>query len=668
MKRRLVIALIACSLLQPQACWANETSSQLENIIMCVKDKIEIPSELSEFNYNLYDDTWNLSWHRKDHNESMDISCTSEGNILSYYHSKDEENSSNSQLAQIDVEEAKQIAEDFLKKVVPEYAEDLAVSDLQLPTSREDYDFDFYLTHEGVKVYNRVVSISVDKESGIIENFNGFKFDSSAQYDTSVPAFTEVKAQSLYLSKIGLPLGYHTYFDNMETKRAFLAYSIEDDEVAISAKTGEKIKAYRDEERVYAGGAKDEGMGAAESIKAESEALSPAEKEAVEETKDYMSVETIKKKMSTYFPALKAMSVLNTSVQKDSFGNRRYMNLGIKEDDEIVAETDISCDAKTGELYSYNYYIYNDDRKEVGEKWTKEQAQAFVQEVSPEQSSAVSFTSNTMNAYNKNLQNLTFTRMYKGIPVCDEGIEITYSTALNEVISYNVNWDKNILFPSREGILSKENVVKNIGLKLCYMQTGEHTYALVYGIEPRCNLFDAFSGKMLDWQGQEITSATSSFYTDIKGNKAEEIIKKLYNSGIYLEGPMLKPDEAITQQELLRLLEQATAWFEGDTQTYEIALRQGLLEESEKAPDKQLRRGEGIKYIINATSYKKLAMRSDIYEYPYKDEKVNEVLKGYVAVAYGLNILDNKADKFAPEELLTKADAMVMLYNLLQNR
>lgn len=667
MKRKLVMVLIACSLLGPQACWANETASQLENIIESVKSKIDIPSKLSELNYNAYDETWNLSWNSKDHKESMDISCTSEGNVLSYYHFKEEDSSSTHQLAQIDADKAKKIAEDFLQKVVPEYAGDLAVSDLQTPTTHEEYDFNFYLTHDGVKVYNHVVDISVDKEDGTIDNFNGFKFDSSAKYDASIPVLTQERAQSLYLAKIGLPLGYHTYFDDNQNKQAFLAYAIENSKIAVSAKNGEKVQAYTDEDGIYTGGAKDEAMGAAGNI-ATSEVLSPAEKEAVEDAKDYMPVETIREKISAYFPIVKTMSILNTSVQKDSFRSRRYINLGIKENDETVAEADISCDARSGELYSYNYYIYNDDRKEEGTKWTQAQAQAFIQKVSPKMCSAVSFTSDNMNAYNKNLQDFTFTRMYKGLPVYDEGIDLTYSTSLNEVISYNVNWGQNISFPSQEGVLSKENVAQNIGLSLCYMQTGEHNYTLVYGVEPGVTLFDAFSGKQLDWQGREINLVTSSFYTDLTGSKAEEMIKKLYNSGIYLEGSMLKPNEAITQQELLRLLEQATAWFEGDAQTYEIALEQGLLEENEKASDKQLTRAEGLKYIINATPYKKLALRNDLYAYPYKGEKVSETLKGYVTVAYGLNILDNKAEKFAPEELLTKADAMVMIYNLLQNR
>lgn len=667
MKRKLVIALITWSLIQPQACWANEASNQLENIIESVKSKFDIPNELSEFNYNTYDDTWNLSWNRKDHKESMDISCTSEGNVLSYYHFTEEENSSRSPLAQMDADEAKKMAEDFLKKVVPEYADHLAVSEVQIPTTGENYDFNFYLTQDGVKVHNHRVDISVDKEAGTIENFNGFKFDSCAKYDGSVPVLTEEKAQSLYLSKIGLPLGYHTYFDDNQTKQAFLAYAAKDSEAAISAKTGESVQTYKDGEVIYAGGAKDEGMSATGDIAA-SEKLSPAEKEAVAATKDYMPVEMIKNKISAYFPAVKAMSILNTSVQKDSFGNCRYINMGIKQGDETVAEADISCDAKTGALNSYNYYMYNDEPKEIGTKWTKAQAQGFIQKVSPKQSSEVSFIRESTNEYNKNLQDFVFTRMYKGLPVCDEGIEFTYSTSLNEVIGYNVNWGQNILFPSQEGVLSKESIMKSIGLELCYMQTGEHAYALVYGIESDSNLFDAFSGKCLDWQGKEIISPASSFYTDLKGNKAEETIKKLYNSGIYLEGTMLKPNKAITQQEMLRLLEQAKAWFEGDSQIYEIAVTQGLLEESEKAPDKQITRGEGVKYIINATPYKKLAMQNDLYQYPYKDEKANETIKGYVTVAYGLNILDHKVDGFAPEELLTKEDAMVMIYNLLQNR
>lgn len=144
------------------------------------------------------------------------------------------------------------------------------------------------------------------------------------------------------------------------------------------------------------------------------------------------------------------------------------------------------------------------------------------------------------------------------------------------------------------------------------------------------------------------------------------MITKLFNSGIYLNTKALNPDEAITQQELLTLLVRGLKWGSiSEENIYEEAYKLGILEEQDKKPSQMISKEEGIRYLVGATPYKKVASLNEIYQYPYKDEEVSENCKGSIAIAYGFGWLE-KGDYFKPKDHLTKAEAMVYIYHLLE--
>ena len=85
MKR--VLALVLSFLLtMPVALADTASSSRLQEVLLKVKGKIEIPSELTEFESNLSDyrniTTYNFDWHDQKYEKSISVSADENGRIL----------------------------------------------------------------------------------------------------------------------------------------------------------------------------------------------------------------------------------------------------------------------------------------------------------------------------------------------------------------------------------------------------------------------------------------------------------------------------------------------------------------------------------------------------------------------------------------------------------
>jgi hypothetical protein len=100
-----------------------------------------------------------------------------------------------------------------------------------------------------------------------------------------------------------------------------------------------------------------------------------------------------------------------------------------------------------------------------------------------------------------------------------------------------------------------------------------------------------------------------------------------------------------------------------------MAKNNKVIEENEINKDSSITKEQAIKYLVNTTCYKDIAKVSDIYAYPFKaDDKVSDGLKGYISIAYGLKIVSgDKNTSFKPDQKLTRAEAMQLIYNMKLN-
>ena len=667
MKRKWIALVLGTLLAMPQISFGNalSESSILQDVIESVKKKIIVSDQLSEFNYYLSDKTYQLSWNDEEGSESVNMRVEADGDILYYYHYQDKNYST---LAKIGYEEAKKNAETFLKQVVPDYEKFLVLQEASAPSKDNTYTFRYNLVQDGIKVLGEKVLVNVDKQTGTVVSFNGISYDKGRTYAVKEPKVSLEEAEALYLEKIGIKLAYHTWYDYQQKEQnSFLAYEIENsDYKGINASTGEMTELIQDKEAYFgdkettAESSSDMGVAnAAES------SLTPSEQKAVEETKNVLSAEELKAKWEPYFSVLSTMEITSSRLYQ---GDKTYFrniicrkNIGA--DNEEYAS--LYVDAITGELWSYDYNAV-DQKEGMGTSWTQKESDAFIQTIAPDTFTHIVFDEVSVPKYDKNQQYFTYSRLENNIPVAGDGMTLTYNTELGAVTSYHKNWT-DTTFKKPQGILKEQEVVKNIGLELVYMETADQNYELVYNHETGTMLLDAFSGKAVNRYGDEKKEDVQGIYTDIKGHSQEAVITKLFNSGIYLNQSTLNPDSPITQKELLSLLIKAKRWsVTSEENLYEEAYELGIIEESEKNPTKKIIREDGIAYLINLTDFKKVATLSEIYNYPFKDESVSESRKGAIAIAYGLGLLE-KEDYFKPKDTLTKAEAMVYLYRLIES-
>ena len=121
--KKIIAIMLSFLIIMPTMVSADTiVSAELENVLISVKSKVEIPAELSvfennvsEYNENKY---YNFEWHTPNYNKAIGISADSEGHITNYYYRTDER--TEKKLSGITKSEIISFADKFLKNVLPE--------------------------------------------------------------------------------------------------------------------------------------------------------------------------------------------------------------------------------------------------------------------------------------------------------------------------------------------------------------------------------------------------------------------------------------------------------------------------------------------------------------------------------------------------------------------
>ncbi|QEH68597.1 hypothetical protein EKH84_09520 [Cellulosilyticum sp. WCF-2] len=660
--RKKFLLLTVIAMLVPQVSFANEKTQGLEGLLGKVKAKIEVPKAFTEFNYNQSGEDYRFIWQDQEGKQgSLYVECESDGDILSYrlnlYHTSD------STLAKIDWETGKAKAESFLNQVVPEYAKALVLRERTAPSSDYDYTYVYDLYHEGVKVFNQVIYVNVNKQTGEIKSFSGIDF-SERTYNANQPKITLEQAEVGYLKQVGLPALYKTYYDwKTEEKSSFLVYKLQNGErKGIDAATGALVVHYKNEDNeLYKEATTEESQSVTAKNDSGASGLTPSERKAVEETKGLLSVEVILDKVAKHFPRVKSATVSRNNLYKQK---EIYIRQIVLKDEVNKTNVSLTVDAKTAEIE--NYYFWSSTSPETAEyHWSEKEAASFLSQVAPQQFKETKLIEDEYTNEDMTTTNYYYGRLVNHLLVDGEGLSITYDQRLGEVTSYSKNWSQ-MSFKSPEGMMSKENAVKNIGLELVYMETSEDVYRLAYTTRETYMLLDAFNGKEVDYSGKVMEEEAQKFYTDLKGHPKEALIKKLFDSGIYLKGEKLKPDLPISEEDFLNLLCQVTQGYKPDENENVSGWYKEVTGKATLDKQQTLTREKSVYDMISATPYKKIASISELYVYPFEDKQYDEALKGHISVAYGLKLIQkDKTGLFRPKDKLTRAEALEMMYYLL---
>jgi len=709
-------------LLLPVQSFAAGDDNGLEKAIKIAKEKFDIPEDY-KFTYSVSAEggkkIWYMNWNSKDEIKgSINVRVDDNGTILGYDNYKPYDYNRQKKFPKVSKQEAKAIAEEFIKKINPEILKNVRYQDNDY-NNLADYGhyINFVRIVNDIPFYNNSVNVTVNSETGEVTNYY-YNWSDNIVFPSPGKVIPVEQAQSAYKEKLGLRLIYSYVLEN-ENMRVYAMYTPKYNNYSygIDALTGEKIQLEGGYYGPYYDGnmaakskmemAKSSGMGGREP------SLTPEELEAVSEASKLITIEQAEK-VARDFKTLEMTDDLKLTYSslsrgwpdKDDFYWRLSFNNEPTPKDKEYRYVSVSIDAKTSEIS--NFYKSTPYKEGESAKYdleaSKAQVEAFLKDFKADRFSQTEYDDSFKNDYiiyaeqeAPRSYSFRYVRMVNGVAFTANGFTVGFDAVNGKITNFSMNW-YDVRFPAIDKVLPVDSIYetlfKDIGMELQYKVQSSQMYPvsvrtdgtqqkidalLVYVLKQgKPYNFDANTGVVLDYDGKPYKEIKPVEYTDIKGHFAEKQIIALAEYGIALEGTEFKPGESITQKDFFTLLSKiinnyygpvikAESTQEDIDNLYNFLMREGIIKEGEKSPDSALTREEGVKFIIRALKYDKVADIKGIYKLSFKDaDKINPDLFGYVAIAGGLKIINGSSGYFRPKDQLTRAEAAVMIYNYLQ--
>ncbi|MGN7476307.1 YcdB/YcdC domain-containing protein [Solibacillus silvestris] len=355
----------------------------------------------------------------------------------------------------------------------------------------------------------------------------------------------------------------------------------------------------------------------------------------------------------------------------------------------------LTIDKATGEFIHYSdvkssLEVEEDDSNtevKLTQKQALDKAIALVKEWVPSNAHKYAMPVNDgfHESYNDSYY-FTFPRIVNGLTVAGDDISVSVDAKTGALVSLNVTSYDDVEWPAATDILTEQEATKllkdELKLKLQYVNHpkvgNEQHYSLAYQPvfkEGSSAVIDAKTGEWLDAFGK----ATSD-KPKIKHPTAEEELNYLIHAGILEVNETFNPDAAVTKEEALKVLLKSVTYmyyssryneFELTDQSFtditpdhalysfvSHALKMGMLDASAKTfnPMTSLSNEELAKWVIGTLKLNKPAQLSDIYELNYSDAaQVDKELRGHVALAYAMGLLEAENNQLKPKSEVTYA-------------
>ena len=649
-------AAVAVSMLTPAA-FAESADSEMKNVLVSVKERVEIPAEYTEFSsetqerYGIteYVFSWNTSYGDK----SISVACFEDGVVSSYYGDGAYVYSNSPSIPTVSITEAKENAEKFIKQLNPDFPYEIRIEDnYNGSLYGGDYSFDTQVYVNGIRYEDGNGFVSVNGETGEVTcctiGYTPIEFPSVEN------AISVEDAEKAYSEKLGLEMVYATFADEDGKDIAYPVYVQKYNYGKyINALTGD-VEDLTGNFKLYAPTA----GGTAETMSADN-GLTEQEINELENISGLISKTDIEKQLRSNkilgIPKSVNVDFINLSKQYNKDVYTYSVNMSDKENNTHIY---IYVNAKTGEILSYSRY----DRGN-SDKTATQNDKTFS-----------SLAGDKAKEYKYDEDTQSYIRYVNGIKVLSDSASLTYNGDVlkNYRISYT-----DAQFPSLDNAMSKEEAEKIMfdkdGSEMVYMtRIRDNSVEIVPVYRHNTVSINPFTGKYVNYQNEEITDDESKLeYSDISGHYAEEYINELAYYGVGFEGGEFRPDEKITQKDFLALLtsvyQHGIVVLRNDKEqadyVYGSSVRSGIISEEERNDEATVTRENAAVYMIRAMGAEEYAKYNDIYVPPFNDVTEN---KGYIALLSAMGVVSGDGSgNFNPDHEITRAESIVMIYNYL---
>ncbi|MTI46605.1 S-layer homology domain-containing protein [Sporosalibacterium faouarense] len=683
--------------------YSSDYDEDLKVAIVKAKNLFNITDGYDEFNYNVNSyngkTEFRLDWNDSDGKlGSINVTIDTNGKVTDFYQHDANPEQYGPRLAKFSLNEAKEIAEKFIEKVNPESKDNIKLEDNEgiLNVNSRYYNLIYIREENGILYSNNTIRVNIDNESGEVRSYY-CNWEDDLKFPSPEKILTLQGAEKIYKDKIGLQLVYKFNYEDNQVK-PYLIYTNLTDKNAIDAKTGEAITK-GNYYRMYAGSEK-----AVDTV-ANQSSLSPAEKAAIEDMSGLLSEKEAQK---IAIEELKIDDSLKVSYINlfSQWRNKGEFTWSIRFEDDsekTVRSVSVNVDARTGEIQSFNKYNKHDedDKAIYNKEQSMEIAEEFIKNLQSDKFKKVEYvTWQEPRVYpldNQELPrqySLNYQRKANGAYVYGDGFNVSVDTITGEVTNYNYTWFKGDL-PTTVNAMNMDEafntVMKEIGMELKYIsdysqnenikienESKTPEIKLVYAMKKDKPLtIDANTGDILTYNGDVYQEETVIEYTDIDDSYAKSQIEVLAQYGISLPGDKFMPKSEITQRDFLYLLAKANSYYiakpyseedEFDKALYDRLKNAGIIKDEEIAPQETITNEEAVKFIIRSLGYDKVASIEGIYVVNFKDaDKISSELKGHVAIANGLGIINGYDGYLYPQAEINREQGAVVIYNYLNS-
>ncbi|MDD4334306.1 MAG: S-layer homology domain-containing protein [Desulfotomaculaceae bacterium] len=579
-----------------------------------------------------------------------------------------------------------------------------------------EYRYEYARIVNGFPFAENRIDISISGDTGQVTRFD-LSWDDTGGFPATAGMISRQQAEQVFRSEAGPQLYYFRERVPGGSKAPLkLVYRLpgQRDRVIINALNGKVLSREND---FYGYDMAGGGGAMKEMSRNEAMPLSPMEEAAVGEAKNLLSKDKALKLATTAVPVPGDYVLINSRLEQDYlFNDLKTWHFSWEAGSNTERKMmDIAVNAAGGELISFNtgaYPIYYESAKSSGVKFNEEEALKiagnYIKKAQPGRWGEVVYINCRPDYYpimgggapQPIAYNFNWVRQAKGVQFPDNGFNVVVDSATGEITSYRMTW-WDVVFPDQQGVMGMEKAadiyLKEAPLSAAYLRLWlEPTYLKIRGeskdeiylayhtADKNFTMLNAFTGQLLNYNGSVVTpSYKDQKLTDLDGHPAREAVESLARSGIVTTaGGKFRPDDAVTQAELITMLVKSSAWVpapvyrEGAAgqepwyqQYYKMAARLGIIQAGENPdPDLPVNREILARLTIHTMNLYKVARLGDIYKLDFSDAgAISEHLRGHVALAAGLGLIEPAAGQFKPKAVVTRGEAAQSLVRMLQS-
>jgi len=602
-------------------------------------------------------------------------------------------------LAEVSKSEALAIADEFVKNANPDtYTYYKALADVYVSINSSEYTIVYNAQSNGYRFTAAMLYVRVNKFTGEVTSYNSANYNPGKfDYEDAASIISEEEAAAAYAEKIGLNLEYVSSM-NYETGElsVFPVYRFNSYyDTFISAVTGEVVSYVYD--RGANGSAASGNSGAAPMAEAAQDSsaggssrvnLSPAEISAIEKVSNFITSEQALQKLIEAADLedidMSIFAEQYISLNRDYVDRDRYCyNINMFSYGVPDARGGMfyglygRVEAESGRVLSFDISYDNGFQgAEAAAEYTDEQVseliEAFILKEAPGEYAKSKLDRTYLPGaepynYRGYYYYYQYVRYENDVPFSSNGINVSFDPVYGRITSYSLNWYNNISFPDVSGVLPAGEAlslyVKDAGSSIYYTTVGGGKAALVYQFG-NGDYVDPFTGGALDYSGApKADTSVQPEYDDIAGHWCESVVTRLLDNGIAMWSGSFDPDRTMTQIEFLKflMLLEPYYYYGYSTEMFFAERNIDIKVDDERILTKQ----DAASIIARYLGYGKLAEQPEWFVYPFSDS-VSDEFRGYITICYMLGIIKGDGSGgFGAEDNITRAQAAVMLYNLI---